>query len=155
MGYCKHGDIALFANLSISFFVFSFLPLGLWQNSFNKVVKCRHIFKSNTQILWSITYWSSHNFLGYRRSVVPEVWYRMISSTNLLRDHTWFLWMSSKPSKDVGYMTCNNAGKEVLCRKYIFIVNHLFCHFSITFLQYLFVYQLIPAATAIVVFKSF
>ena len=28
-----------------------------------------------------------------------------------------------RPSKDAGYMTCNIAGSELVCRKHVFIVN--------------------------------
>ena len=49
---CRHEDRALFVNLSVSVFVlFCFLSLGLWQNFFSKVIKRRHIFKSNSQNL--------------------------------------------------------------------------------------------------------
>ena len=52
LGVCRHEDRALFVNLSVSVFVlFCFLSLGLWQNFFSKVIKRRHIFKSNYENL--------------------------------------------------------------------------------------------------------
>ena len=83
------------------------------------------------------------NFLDIEDLVSHEVRYKMISSAHLLGDRTWFLQMSSKPSKDALYMTCNNAGSKVLCRKHIFIVIHLLRRAIITFWQYTFLYQLL------------
>ena len=74
------------------------------------------------KLIWRISF---HNCLGYRRSGVSEVWYKMINSTYLLRDQRWFLRMSSKPSKDAVCITYNIDGNEVSCRKYIFIVTHV------------------------------
>ena len=51
--------------------------------------------------------------LEYKKSGVSEVWYKMISSAHLLKEHRRFLWISLKPSKDVGYMTCETAATSL------------------------------------------